>query len=158
MAISYTSVMRAINNLTKPLQEKALKKLGLSTTGKPGRTSKKAGITVGKDRVNIKEKIDKYKGAAVGGGAVVAAYETSDFIRDLLGIKQAGKGSKFTKEELAKLKKKKVVKKTPPKAPPPKPDSVKKKVKVKKKVGTPPKKKKNGVTFEFKVGGKKDGR
>ena len=40
------------------------------------------------------------------------------------------------------------------------PKDSKKKVKPveKKKVVTPPKKKKNGVTFEFKVGGKKDGR
>ena len=53
MSVSVTGVIRAINNLTKPLQEKELKKLGLSTKGLPGRTSKKDGITVGKDRVKI---------------------------------------------------------------------------------------------------------
>jgi len=136
MAVSVAGVLRAINNLSGSLKEKALKKFGLSMQGKPGRTSKKDGINVGKDRVKIKEKIDKNIGRfqAVGAGAAAyAAYNAGDFINDLLGIKQAGKGSTFTKEELAKLKKKKVVKKIPPKAPPPKPDSVKKKVKVKKK-------------------------
>ncbi len=39
-----------------------------------------------------------------------------------------------------------------------KPIEKKKPIIKKKKVVTPPKKKKNGVTFEFKVGGKKDGR
>jgi len=39
-----------------------------------------------------------------------------------------------------------------------KPVEKKKPIIKKKKVVTPPKKKKNGVTFEFKVGGKKDGR
>ena len=59
MAVTYTGVMKAINKLTKPMQEKVLKKLGLSTKGLPGRTSKKDGITVGKDRVKIEKKIDK---------------------------------------------------------------------------------------------------
>ena len=68
MSVSVTGVIRAINNLTKPLQEKALKKLGLSTKGLPGRTSDKAGITVGKDRRKIEKKIDKLKGGAVGAG------------------------------------------------------------------------------------------
>ena len=107
MAISYTSVMKAINNLTKPMQEKVLKKLGLSTKGLPGRTSKKDGITVGKDRVKIEKKIDKLVGGAVGVGGTVAAYTAGDFINDLLGIKKAGKGSQFTKEELAKFKQRK---------------------------------------------------
>ena len=88
MSVSVTGVIRAINNLTKPLQEKALKKLGLSTKGLPGRTSDKAGITVGKDRRKIEKKIDKLKGGAVGAGGVVAAYSASDFINDLLGIKK----------------------------------------------------------------------
>lgn len=99
--------MRAINNLTKPMQEKVLKKLGLSTKGLPGRTSKKDGITVGKDRVKIEKKIDKLIGGGIGAGGTVAAYSASDFINDLLGIKEAGKGSQFTKEELAKFKQKK---------------------------------------------------
>jgi len=107
MAISYTSVMRAINNLTKPMQEKVLKKLGLSTKGLPGRTSKKEGITVGKDRVKIEKKIDKLIGGGIGAGGTVAAYSASDFINDLLGIKKAGKGSQFSKEELARLRQKK---------------------------------------------------
>ena len=102
--------MRAINNLTKPLQEKALKRLGLYMKDKPGRTSKSAGINVGKDRVAIKEKLDRYRGrleTAGVGAAGIAAYSASDFINDLLGIKKAGAGSTFTKEELAKLKQKK---------------------------------------------------
>jgi hypothetical protein len=157
MAVSVAGVLRAINNLSGPLKEKALKKFGLSMQGKPGRTSKKDGINVGKDRVKIKEKIDKNIGRfqAVGAGAAAyAAYSAGDFINDLLGIKKLGRGTlnadgaggeyrKLSAKEAAKLKtkkptpKKKAVKKTPPKAPPPKPDSVKKK--------------KNGVTYSYEV-------
>ena len=107
MAISYTGVMRAISNLTAPMREKVLKKLGLSTKGLPGRTSKKAGITVGKDRLKIEKKIDRYKGrleTAGVGAAGIAAYSASDFIRDILGIKGAGKGSTFTQQEKLKMK------------------------------------------------------
>ena len=153
MAVSYTGVMKAINNLTKPMQEKVLKKLGLSTKDLPGRSSNRAGITVGKERLKIEKKIDKLKGGAIGAGAV-AAYSAGDFINDLLGIKKLGRGTlnadgaggeyrKLSAKEAAKLKtkkpvaKKKAVKKTPPKAPPPKPDSVKKK--------------KNGVTYSYEV-------
>ena len=96
MAVSYTGVMKAINNLTKPMQEKVLKKLGLSTKDLPGRTSKEAGITVGKQRVKIEKKIDQLKGggkALVGVGAVAAAYSAGDFINDLLGIKKTGDGT-----------------------------------------------------------------
>jgi len=107
MSLSVTGVLRAINKLSEPMQEKVLKKLGLSTKGLPGRTSKKDGITVGKDRVKIEKKIDKLVGGAVGVGGTVAAYTAGDFINDLLGIKGAGKGSQFTKEELAKFKQKK---------------------------------------------------
>jgi len=102
MAISYTSVMRAINNLTKPMQEKVLKKLGLSTKGLPGRTSKKDGITVGKDRVKIEKKINRLAGGAVGVGGTVAAYTASDFINDLLGIKKTGDAT-LTKADKRRL-------------------------------------------------------
>ena len=87
---TYAGVMKAINNLTKPLQEKILKKLGLSTKDLPGRSSNKAGITVGKERLRIEKKIDKLKGGAVGVGGTVVAYEASDFIGDMLGIKKVG--------------------------------------------------------------------
>ena len=102
MSVSVTGVIRAINNLTKPLQEKALKKLGLSTKGLPGRTSDKAGITVGKDRRKIEKKIDKLKGGAVGAGGVFAAYTASDFINDLLGIKKVGDAT-LTKADKRRL-------------------------------------------------------
>ena len=135
MAVTYTGVMRAINKLTKPMQEKVLKKLGLSTKGLPGRTSKKDGITVGKDRVKIEKKIDKLVGGGIGVGGTVAAYTAGDFINDLLGIKKMGDGT-LRAEEKKKVGKsksetktntnKKVIKKTPPKAPPPKPNSIKK--------------------------------
>lgn len=139
MAVTYTGVMRAINKLTKPMQEKVLKKLGLSTKGLPGRTSKKDGITVGKDRLKIEKKIDKLVGGVVGGGigvgGTVAAFTAGDFINDLLGIKKMGDGT-LRAEEKKKVGKsksetktntnKKVIKKTPPKAPPPKPNSIKK--------------------------------
>ena len=136
MAISYTSVMRAINKLTKPMQEKVLKKLGLSTKGLPGRTSKKDGITVGKDRVKIEKKIDKVVGGGIGVGGTVAAYTAGDLINDLLGIKKMGDGTLRAEErkKVGKSKsetvtpfKKKVVKKTAPKAPPSRPKSIKKK-------------------------------
>ena len=110
MAISVTGVLRAINKLSEPLQKRIMKKLGLSMEGLPGRTSKSAGINVGKDRVKIQEKITRNLGRldTAGVGAVgIAAYSASDFINDLLGIKKAGAGSTFTKEELAKLKQKK---------------------------------------------------
>lgn len=152
MNISYAGVMRAIGNLTAPMREKVLKKLGLSTKGLPGRTSKKAGITVGKDRLKIEKKIDKYKGAAVGAGTTVAAYTASDFINDILGIKGAGKGSTFTPQEKLKMKKAQAKNNLQGKS-----ESIST---VKKK--TPPKiadkdlpkrrpKKKNGVTFEFET-------
>ena len=138
MAGTYTGVMRAIDKLTKPMQEKVLKKLGLSTKGLPGRTSKKDGITVGKDRVKIEKKIDKLVGGGIGVGGTVAAYTAGDFINDLLGIKKMGDGTLRADErkKIGKSKsetvtpfKKKVVKKTPPKAPPPKPNSIKPKKK-----------------------------
>ncbi len=147
MAVSYTGVMRAISNLTAPMREKVLKKLGLSTKGLPGRTSDKAGITVGKDRRKIEKKIDKYKGAAVGAGATVAAYTASDFINDILGIKGAGKGSTFTQQEKLKMKQAQAETKNKP--------TVKKKTtdkEVPKILPKPrPKNKKKGVTFEFET-------
>lgn len=139
MAVTYTGVMRAINNLTKPMQEKVLKKLGLSTKDLPGRTSKKDGITVGKDRVKIEKRIDQIKGGAktAGGlGAAYAAYSAADFVNDLLGIKKMGDGT-LRAEEKKKVGKsksetttnttKKTVKKTAPKAPPSRPKSIAKK-------------------------------
>jgi hypothetical protein len=76
----------------------------------PGRTSRGAGINVGKERFNRKEIRDQIKGSikTLGySGAAYAGYSAGDFISDLLGIKKAGKDSTFTKEELAKLKQKK---------------------------------------------------
>ena len=76
----------------------------------PGRTSKTAGINVGKERVKRKEVRDQIAGSmkTIGVGAAgLAAYTAGDFINDLLGIKKAGKDSQFTKEELAKFKQKK---------------------------------------------------
>jgi hypothetical protein len=107
MAVSYTGVMKGINNLTKPMQEKVLKKLGLSTKDLPGRTSKEAGITVGKQRVKVEKKIDQLIGGGktlVGVGAVAAAYSASDFINDLLGIKKTGDGTLRADERKTKPK------------------------------------------------------
>ena len=146
MSVSVTGVIRAINNLTKPLQEKALKKLGLSTKGLPGRTSDKAGITVGKDRRKIEKKIDKLKGGAVGAGGVVAAYSASDFINDLLGIKKVGDAT-LTKADKRRLGEAQAD--TPKKT---KPKVKKKKPSIPTEKPTPrPKKKKEGVTFEFET-------
>ena len=110
MAVSVTGVLRAINKLSEPLQKKVMKKLGLSMDDLPGRTSKTAGINVGKERVKRKEVRDQIAGSmkTIGVGAAgLAAYTAGDFINDLLGVKGAGKGSQFTKEELAKFKQKK---------------------------------------------------
>jgi len=110
MAISVTGVLRAINKLSEPLQKRIMKRLGLSMDDLPGRTSKGAGINVGKERFNRKEVRDQIKGSVktLGyGGAAYAGYSAGDFISDLLGIKKVSKDSTFTKEELAKLKQKK---------------------------------------------------
>ena len=156
---TYAGVMKAINNLTKPMQEKILKKLGLSTKDLPGRSSNRAGITVGKERLRIEKKIDKLTGLAGGIGGTVLAYSASDFIGDMLGIKKVG-------DATLKGNEKPFVPKSKRKGPPAT-VATKKKVITKKKVVTkkkskppePPKRRpKKGVTFEFKVGGKKDGR
>jgi len=110
MAVSVTGVLRAINKLSEPLQKKVMKKLGLSMDDLPGRTSKTAGINVGKERVKRKEVRDQIAGSmkTIGvGTAGLAAYTAGDFINDLLGIKKAGKGSQFTKEELARFRQRK---------------------------------------------------
>ena len=139
MAVSVTGVMRAINKLSKPLQEKVLKKLGLSTEGLPGRTSKKDGITVGKARNKIEKRLDQIKGGvktAGGLGAAYAAYSAADFVNDLLGIKKMGDGTLRADErkKIGKAKsetktntKKKANTKTPPQAPPSRPKSITKK-------------------------------
>ena len=79
--VTVDKLMSAIYKLSKPLQEKALKKLGLSTTGTPGR--KGDGIVVGRDRVRIEKKIDQLKGGAKGIGAAT-------IIHELLGISSVG--------------------------------------------------------------------
>ena len=88
-----TAMFKAINNLTKPMQIRVLKKLGIYVPkDAPGRTAKEAGINVGKIRVAAKEAADQWKGGVKGVGAsaaVVATYSASDFIHDLLGIGKA---------------------------------------------------------------------
>jgi len=96
MAVSVTGVLKAINKLSEPLQKKVMKKLGLSMDDLPGRTSKGAGINVGKERVKRKEIRDQITGSikTVGVGAAgIAAYSAGDFINDLLGIKKTGRGT-----------------------------------------------------------------
>ena len=141
MAISITGIINALDKLSKPLQTKILKKLGLDMNDLPGRTSKKAGVNVGKERFNRKEIRDQIKGGikTLGyGTAAYATYSAGDLVNDLLGIKSMGKSTlkadgasgEYTRMPLKDKKpveKKNVVKKTTPKAPPPKPDSVKKK-------------------------------
>ena len=150
MAVSVTGIINAVDKLSKPLQKKLLKKFNLDMDNLPGRTNKKAGVNVGKERFNRKEVRDQIKGGikTLGyGTAAYAAYNAGDLINDLLGIKKLGRGTlkadgaggeyrKLSAKEAEKLKakkpvanKKKVVKNTPPKTPPPKPDSVKKKKK-----------------------------
>ena len=54
---SISGVINAINKLSKPLQKKVAKKLGIDVEGKPGR--KTDSIVVGKDRVAAEKKINK---------------------------------------------------------------------------------------------------
>lgn len=81
----YDKVLGGIFRLSKPMQEKAFKALGISTKGLPGRSSKNAGIVVGKDRVKIEKKINQIKGGAKATGVLTAGA----IINELLGIKTA---------------------------------------------------------------------
>jgi hypothetical protein len=145
MAVSVTGIINALDKLSKPLQKRLLKKFNLDMDNLPGRTSKTAGVNVGKERFNRKEIRDQIKGSikTLGyGGAAYAGYSAGDFISDLLGIKKMGDGTLRAEEKkkIGKAKsetvtpfKKKTVKDTPPKAPPSRPKSIKPKVKPKKK-------------------------
>ena len=85
---SISGVINAINKLSKPLQKKIAKKLGIEVEGKPGRKSDS--IVVGKDRVAAEKKINKLIGGGIGAGGTVAALSVGDIINDLLGIKKMG--------------------------------------------------------------------
>jgi outer membrane biosynthesis protein TonB len=80
--ITVDKVIRAAYKLSEPLREKALKTLGLSTKGKPGR--KGDGIIVGRDRVRAQKKIDQISGGAKGISAAAILHE-------LLGISSTSK-------------------------------------------------------------------
>lgn len=85
---SVSGVISAINKLSKPLQKKVAKKLGIEVEGKPGRKSDS--IVVGKDRVAAEKKINKLIGGGIGAGGTVAALSIGDVINELLGIKKMG--------------------------------------------------------------------
>tara|TARA_A100000171_G_scaffold36568_1_gene35288 strand:- start:400 stop:1074 length:675 start_codon:yes stop_codon:yes gene_type:complete len=85
---SVSGVISAINKLSKPLQRKIAKKLGIDVEGKPGR--KTDSIIVGTDRVAAEKKLQRLVGGTAVGGAGIAAYSISDIINDLLGIKKMG--------------------------------------------------------------------
>jgi len=85
---SFSGVISAINKLSKPLQRKIAKKLGIDVEGKPGR--KTDSIIVGTDRVAAEKKLQRLVGGTAVGGAGIAAYSISDIINDLLGIKKMG--------------------------------------------------------------------
>ena len=85
---SVSGVISAINKLSKPLQKKVAKKLGIEVEGKPGRKSDS--IVVGKDRVAAEKKINKLIGGGIGAGGTVAALSVGDIINELLGIKKMG--------------------------------------------------------------------
>jgi len=80
--VSLDKVIRAAYKMSEPLREKALKALGLSTKGKPGR--KGDGIIVGRDRVRAQKKIDQIAGGAKGITAAAILHE-------LLGISSTSK-------------------------------------------------------------------
>ena len=85
---SISGVINAINKLSKPLQKKVAKKLGIDVEGKPGR--KTDSIIVGTDRVAAEKKINKLIGGGIGAGGTVAALSVGDVINELLGIKKMG--------------------------------------------------------------------
>ena len=85
---SISGVINAINKLSKPLQKKIAKKLGIDVEGKPGRKSDS--IVVGKDRVAAEKKINRLIGGGIGAGGTVAALSVGDVINELLGIKKMG--------------------------------------------------------------------
>ena len=85
---SISGVINAINKLSKPLQKRIAKKLGIDVEGKPGR--KTDSIIVGTDRVAAEKKLQRIVGGTAVGGAGIAAYSVSDIINDLLGIKKMG--------------------------------------------------------------------
>tara|TARA_R100000234_G_scaffold119805_1_gene103845 strand:- start:329 stop:1225 length:897 start_codon:yes stop_codon:yes gene_type:complete len=85
---SISGVINAINKLSKPLQKKIAKKLGIDVEGKPGRKSDS--IIVGTDRVAAEKKINKLIGGGIGAGGTIAALSVGDIINDLLGIKKMG--------------------------------------------------------------------
>ena len=85
---SISGVINAINKLSKPLQKKIAKKLGIDVEGRPGR--KTDSIVVGKDRVAAEKKINKLIGGGIGAGGTVAALSVGDVINELLGIKKMG--------------------------------------------------------------------
>ena len=80
--ISIDKVIRAAYRISEAVGEKALKALGVSTKGKPGR--KGDGIIVGRDRVRAQKKIDQIAGGAKGITAAAILHE-------LLGISSTSK-------------------------------------------------------------------
>ena len=160
MNVTPQGIMRVINGLSGPLKAKALKLLDkyvpknvdpkgnvrnpLRKQSDNQATSQKA--TEGQRRYTVGEIKGIVKGVA-GTSAVVAAYSSRDLINDLLGIKKTG-------DATLKGNEKPFVPKSKRKGPP-----AKVATKKKSKPPEPPKRRpKKGVTFEFKVGGKKDGR
>jgi len=144
-----------------------------TTVPKPGRTSNKDGVAVGKLQNAAKDTRKFLKGLGIGGGAVALALSKSDknkkttksttktYAQMVKEDKEKGKAKVLARRQpLPMSPKNKNRKEDPPKDSKKKVKPVEKKKPIikKKKVVTPPKKKKNGVTFEFKVGGKKDGR
>ena len=67
---SVSGVISAINKLSKPLQKKVAKKLGIDVEGRPGRKSDS--IVVGKDRVAAEKKINKLIGGGIGAAVELA--------------------------------------------------------------------------------------
>ena len=73
---SISGVINAINKLSKPLQKKVAKKLGIDVEGKPGR--KTDSIIVGTDRVAAEKKINKLIGGGIGAGGKIIYDLTKD--------------------------------------------------------------------------------
>ena len=147
MNVSITGIVRAVNNLSGPLKDKAVRLLNkkfpkqvdskgntISPFRKQSDNQAKTQDMVEKQR---RYKVGELKGIVRGVGgtaAAVGAYSASDFINDLLGIKKTGRGTLSADGEVGEYRK------LPLKDEPPK-------------VKTRPKKKEE-KKFNLKTGGK----
>ncbi len=118
MNVSITGILRAVNNLSGPLKDKAVRLLNkkfpkqVDSKGNTISPFRKQSDNQAKTQ-NIVEKQRRYKVGELkgvvkgvgGSAAVLGAYTASDFINDLLGIKKTGKGTLKAEGETGEYRK-----------------------------------------------------